>query len=225
MKNLKINAIKNNQDKAMQSLLAIEEALSNVIKIHPTQFDKNDTAIIYVDMIKGFVNEGALQSPRAETIRKNIKKLDTKTKGFNKVFFIDSHTKDSAEFKAYPEHCIAGTSESELIDDYDTDNNKSIVIEKNSVNGFFAPMFASWLKVNQGIKNFIIVGLVTDICVMNFALSLKAYFNQWNVDVNIMVPMNCVETFDLDANYHEASIMNIFALYNMQMNGINIVEY
>ena len=87
MKDLKINAINNNRHTVLESILNIETALMESIKFYPNQFNKEKTAIIYIDMIKGFVNEGVLQSPRAETIRKNIKRLDQKTRGFNKVFF------------------------------------------------------------------------------------------------------------------------------------------
>ena len=222
---MKNKTIENNLEKVMDTLLSVENQFANLSKIDISNFNKDKTAIVYVDMVKGFVNEGPLSSPRAETILKNIKELDIETKDFYKVFFTDSHTKNSVEFQTYPEHCLAESSESELVDDYDIENKKSIIIKKNSVNGFFAPKFDGWLKTNKDIKNFIIVGLVTDICIMNFALSLKAYFNQWDIESNIIVPTNCVETFDLDITFHEASLMNLFALYNMHMNGIKLMEY
>ena len=68
------------------------------------------------------------------------------------------------------------------------------------------------------------MGDVTDICVFNFVNTLKAYFNEWNVKARVIVPIKGIETFQLDATYHDAELMNLFALYNMRMNGIEVVE-
>ena len=70
--------------------------------------------------------------------------------------------------------------------------------------------------------NFVLAGLVTDICVMTFALTLKSYFNEKNIVSRLMLPLAAVETFDLPVTNHQAELMNTFAVYNMQMNGIEI---
>lgn len=225
MKNLKENAIKNNQESIMKSLLKVEDLISNKEQLELKDLDKDKTVIIFVDMVHGFVDEGILQSDRALTIKDRVKALDEASTGFHKVFFVDQHDEDAAEFNHYGKHCVEGSKESILIDDYDINGEYSSIINKNSVNGFVAPGFTKWLEEHPFVNSFIVVGLVTDICVMNFALTLKSYFNQKNIVSNIIIPTNCVETFDYEETAHNAALMNAFALYNMQMNGIELKIY
>ena len=70
--------------------------------------------LIVVDMINGFVRKGALAHEEiAEIIPENIKLvkrfLDDSESAVCMVR--DSHTKDAAEFKTFPEHCLAGTKQ------------------------------------------------------------------------------------------------------------------
>ena len=57
---------------------------------------------------------------------------------------------------------------------YAYDEN-STRINKNSTNGFLTKDFGLWLEANKNIKNFIVVGCVTDICVSDFAKTLNCY--------------------------------------------------
>lgn len=184
-----------------------------------------DTVIIVIDMVKGFCTEGILSSNRANSIVDSILNLLNNMKDSNKIFFLDSHTKDSVELNSYPNHCILGTIEEELIEelkDFCKYDNKSVFIKKNSINGFHTDEFKNWLKNNNNIKNFIVVGVCTDICVETFVISLKTYFNEYNINKNIYVPVNCIETFD--SENHNANIMNIISINKMKSNGINVVK-
>jgi nicotinamidase-related amidase len=187
---------------------------------------KESTVIVVVDMVKGFVSEGILSSPRILTIIDPIATLIKKAEGYKKLFFLDEHEETSVEFKAYAKHCLSGSSEAELIDELkkeikDEENTK--MIRKNSTNGFHAPDFKKWLEKNEeNIKNYIVVGCEADICVSHFATTLKTYFNQNNLDKRIMVPINGVETFDFGT--HSGDLMKIIALWEMQCNGVEIVE-
>ena len=212
------------KDETLATLLRIEDDLLSLHEFDSSLYDKNHTAIIFMDVLSGFVTEGNLSSDRALVILDALKTLDEQTEGFSKVYFADHHTKDSVEFGAYPPHCIVGTPETEFAIKFDTDHPKSIIVAKNSVNGFLAPAFSEWLALHDHIKNFIVVGLVTDICVMNFSLTLKAYLNQWNIHASVIIPMSMIETFDLPATNHLAPLMNLFALYNMKMNGIILTK-
>ena len=184
-----------------------------------------DTVIIVIDMVKGFCTEGILSSNRANSIVDPILNLLNNMKDSNKIFFLDRHTKDSVELNSYPNHCILGTIEEELIEelkDFCKYDNKSVFIKKNSINGFHTDEFKNWLKNNNNIKNFIVVGVCTDICVETFVISLKTYFNEYNINKNIYVPVNCIETFD--SENHNANIMNIISINKMKSNGINVVK-
>jgi nicotinamidase-related amidase len=182
---------------------------------------KKNTGFIVVDMVRGFYDVGLLASDRVKRTISPIEKLNEDLAGCKKVFFIDSHTKESVEFKDYPEHCLENTVEEELIDSIKSDNNTTL-IKKNSINGFHATKFKEWLDENKEIENFIVVGVCSNICVETFVITLKTYFNQFNINKRIIVPMNCTETYDL--GNHNAELMNLMTFYKMKSNGIEIVQ-
>lgn len=183
--------------------------------------DKDKTAIVIVDMVNGFVHEGALSSPRVEGIVDEIVRINEKTLGNKKIFFLDEHTNNSTEFKSYAKHCLEGSLEAELIPELKNEallDSNTVMIPKNSVNGFHAPGFKKWLEENESqIENYIICGCEVDICVSNFANTLKTYFNQKNMDKRIIIPSNAVETFDFGT--HDGDLMKIISLWEMQSNG------
>ncbi|HEY8364861.1 MAG TPA: isochorismatase family protein, partial [Haloplasmataceae bacterium] len=96
------------------------------------------------------------------------------------------------------------------------------LFEKNSTNGFLEPKFQEWLSINKDITNFIIVGCCTDICILQFALTLKTHFNRLNKESRIIVPINAVNTYD--GGLHDGELMHIMALYNMMINNIELVK-
>ncbi|NLG81632.1 MAG: cysteine hydrolase [Bacilli bacterium] len=188
-----------------------------------TELDKDKTALIIVDMINGFVKEGALSSPQMASLTPEIVKLTKKFKNekLKIVALADNHPEDSVEFCAYPPHCIKGTSESFVIDELQEVGGYEL-IEKNSTNGFLEPTFQDWLSSHPEIDTFIITGGCTDICVLQLALTLKMHFNRLNKKTRIIVPTNGVNTYDLGT--HFSSLMHLFALYNMRLNDIEIVK-
>ena len=206
----------------MKEILAMKKVYMGN-KMNVEDFDKSKTAVIVVDMINGFVNRGNFASPRVEAMSPNIVELLEKFKDSRKVFFRDVHTEDSKEFNAYVSHCVE-ESETEIIDDlseYASDEKSSIIL-KNSTNGFLADDFGQWMIENHDVNNFIVVGCVTDICVSDFAKTLQCYIYQHNLGKNVIVPMNCVETYDFGP--HNGDMMNVFTLYSMKLAGIKILE-
>lgn len=189
-------------------------------------FSKDNTAIITVDMVKGFVKKGMLSSPRIISIIDAIVDLNKRSKGYKKVFFLDEHEENSAELTTYAKHCIKGTEESELIDELNKEEvigKNTAMISKNSTNGFHAPAFKVWLLKNEDIiENYIVIGCEADICVSHFATTLKTYFNEKNLSRRIIVPINGVETFDFGT--HGGDLMKIISLWEMKSNGIEIVD-
>lgn len=209
----------------IKAIKAIEEELNgNTIEIDSLK--KEETALIVIDMINGFVYNGPLSSPRIAAIVNNIVNINKKTKGYKKVFFIDSHNENSKEFLSFPIHCMKNTDEAMLIPELKTeysDGPNTVYIEKNSTNGFNSEGFKEWLyKNSDNVNNYIVTGCVTDLCVLQFTLTLKAYFNETNKDKRIIVPINAVDTYDLGS--HNAYLMNLFALYNMKLSGIEVVD-
>jgi len=208
----------------MYEIKVIEEELKGKT-LELNSLNKEETALIVVDMVNGFVYNGPLSSPRVAAIVNNIVDINEKTIGCKKVFFTDSHSENSKEFSSFPIHCLKNSEESMLISELVTESasGNSVIIEKNSTNGFNSEGFRQWLNKNcDDVNNYIVTGCVTDLCVLQFTLSLKAYFNEMNKDKRIIVPMNAVATYDLGS--HNAYLMNLFALYNMHISGIEVVD-
>ena len=68
-----------------------------------------------------------------------------------------------------------------------------------------------------------VTGCCTDICVMQFVLTLKAAWNQADRPVEIIVPRQLVETYD--APGHSGELMGGAALVSMLGNGVRVVNY
>jgi len=215
---------KNNFLKTSNEILA--EVFDSLLKV-PTYVLNNlpdqRTALVIVDMVNGFAKEGALKSDRIEGLIPEIAALskECSKRGILKIAFADCHTEASPEFGAYPVHCITGTTEAEIVDEI-RDVGGYTLIPKNSTNGFIEEPFQTWLKENLQIDTFIITGNCTDICIQQFAITLKTWFNRHNKKAQIIIPINSVETYDLGT--HNGDLMNVMALYNMMQNGIEIVK-
>ena len=182
--------------------------------------DFHHPIVFVVDMINGFIKEGALHDKAIldiiQPMQQMLDKLQCRT-----IFVADSHPPMAKEFEAYPKHCVIGTSESEIVDELKTYVHE--VIHKNSTNTFFAPDFQLFLKERfNDYQDIIICGCCTDICVMQFALSLQAYIHEHNLNQRVIVCSDLVETYHID-QVHDACAYNQFALDIMKASGIVIV--
>ena len=131
-------------------------------------------ACVVVDMVNGFVKAGAMADPAIMGITPAIVRVLEHTDESRRVFFADTHEKDCIEFAAFPPHCVKGTEESEIIDELKPYVTAGI-IPKNSTNGFHA---MKDLSVFSGVDSVVVTGCCTDICVLQFALTLKTWFNE-----------------------------------------------
>ncbi|HHY64002.1 MAG TPA: cysteine hydrolase [Clostridiaceae bacterium] len=210
-------------EKAIKSLGEINDMIGKLPAVKMEDLDSKKTALVIVDMINGFVREGPLMSGRVEAIIPEIVRLSKKCDNFDikKVAFADNHTDASPEFGSYPKHCIKGTGESEVVDEIKEAGGYTL-IPKNSTNGFHEEAFQEWLKNNPETDTFIVTGCCTDICVQQFAITLKTWFNMNDKQSRVIVPVNAVETYDLGS--HNAELMNVMALYNMLINGVEVVK-
>jgi len=178
-------------------------------------FTKNDTTIFSIDMNNGFAKAGKLYSKRVEALigpTAEFFKL-AKASGIKIIGITDKHNADSLEFDSFPTHCIANTSECEIVDELK--EFMDVIATKNSTNCFFAlePNYESGHK-------YIITGCCTDICVFQFATTLRAYLNQNNIRSRVIVPENLVDTFDTPS--HPAESINHTFLASMKSNGIEV---
>lgn len=171
--------------------------------------------LFVVDMVNGFVKEGAMHDVKIMSIVPVIKEICEKME--DKIFIADTHEPDCIEFKSFPPHCIKNTSESEIIDELKPYMTQ--LIEKNSTNTFHALD----KKELEGYDRFVLAGCCSDICVMQFALSLKTYLNHTDNPASVWVPKNAIATYD--APYHPASQYHDMAINMMSQAGIDTKEW
>lgn len=181
--------------------------------------------VLVVDMVNGFVKYGAMHDKSiANVIPQQIALLE-KMQGENSIIAIvkDTHEKDCMEFKTYPEHCVKGSGEENLVDELSMfENEDALVYEKNSTDVTNVPAFFQDIKKMPNLKEIVVLGCCTDICVLNAAISMRTYFNQENRNIEIIMPKNCVETYD--APQHNQKEYNEIAYKIIGQSGVKIVD-
>ena len=75
----------------------------------------------------------------------------------------------------------------------------------------------------KNLTELVITGCCTDICIMNLAIPLKNFFNQINRNVNIIVPENAVDTYNIPG-VHDRDEWNEMAFRFMKQAGIQVVK-
>lgn len=179
--------------------------------------NNNSTMLIVVDMINGFINDGALASPRCKAIVPNLVRVAENLSEAKKVFLRDCHSDASMEFKWFPAHCH-NKKESAVVSELA--EYAAIELDKNSTNGFWS--LIKKFPDLSGFKNFLIVGVCTDICVLQLALSLRSYLNENNLAGNVITFTDYLETYD--SPLHNADINNLFSVKLMEQAGIQIFK-
>ncbi len=178
--------------------------------------------LIVVDMVKGFVNVGPMADPTINNITPEIVKLVNDFINENELvaFIKDNHEKDCLEFKKFPPHCVIGTEEADLINELQVYEKDNLVYPKNSTSTMFAPNFINDIDMMKNLREVIVTGCCTDICVMNLVIPLINYFDQMDRDVKVIVPKNAVETYD--APFHNRDNWNNMAFDFMKQAGADI---
>ena len=184
-----------------------------------------ERALFLIDMNVGFCEEGNLADPTIKQIVPNIIPVIRETLEAGEAFFVvnDKHTKESVELKRYAEHCM-GDKESRTIKElaiYEQYANKTFY--KNSTCALFAPgVIDTFLEMNN-LKQVIITGCCTDICIQNFAIALRNFLDEMNIDAEIVVPKDAVETFHIPS-VHDRDENNARAYTVMENTGIKLVK-
>ncbi len=184
--------------------------------------ETTERMLVVIDVINGFIREGALSDRGIERIIPPIVRMVGAAAEREDVIvaFCDCHTKDSPELQSFPPHCLAGTRESKLVEELLPFENDMTIFPKNSTNGFLVPEFGALLKTMTVLKEVTVVGCCTDICILNFSVVLKNYFNEIGREVEVTVPMEAVETFDLPG--HPRDKFNEMAVTLMKQAGVRV---
>ncbi len=207
--------------------------------------------LIIVDEVNGFATVGAgnLAPP---VPNEQVSTMVSETDRLARVFtgqnwpilaFLDTHEPGKPE-PPYPPHCEAGTGEEELVPELkwlEEDRNTRLV-RKDCINGFIGAFdkegenaVVNWVRAN-GVTDLLVVGICTDICVMDFVLTSLSARNHDMMPglVNIHVYDKGCSTYDLpretavevglpEVAAHPQNITHYMGLYFMASRGANLV--
>lgn len=207
--------------------------------------------LIIVDEVNGFATVGAgnLAPPVPnEQVAVMVSETDRLARLFSGqnwpvLAFLDTHEPGKPE-PPYPPHCEAGTGEEELVPELkwlESDKNATLV-RKDCINGFIGAFgddgtnaVVEWVKANQ-LTDLLVVGICTDICVMDFVLTSLSARNHDMMPglVNIHVYDKGCSTYDLpkevaievglpEVAAHPQDVTHYMGLYFMASRGANLV--
>lgn len=181
--------------------------------------------LINVDMVNGFVKKGAMADSYIQHIvPEHIKLMEQMQKEGEAIAIIkDTHKENCREFNRYPIHCVEGTEEAELIEELKPFEKDAFVYQKNSTSTIYASNFLKDIDEMTNLREVIMIGCCTDICILNLAIPLQNYFDQKDREVKITIPKNAVETYE--APNHKREEYNEMAFKLMGQAGINLIEH
>ena len=167
--------------------------------------------LINVDMVNGFVKEGNMADSYIQHIvPEHIKLMEDMQKEAEAIAIIkDTHKNNCRE-------------EAELIEELRPFEKEAFVYEKNSTSTLYAPNFLGDIDKMINLKEIIIIGCCTDICILNLAIPLQNYFDQKDREIKITIPKNAVETYE--GPNHKRKEYNEMAFKLMEQAGIHLVE-
>ena len=179
-----------------------------------------------VDMNNGFVNFGAMANPEYnKLVPEQLKMVEKFRKEKELVnFILEGHTPDATEFKTYPVHCVKGTPEADLIDELKVEQDKddTKTYYKNSINGMLNTTLQEDIKRLKELREFVIEGVCTDLCVMDFARTLARFLDDINRESKVYVVRKGIDTFD--SPDHNREEWTKIAEKVMTQAGIEMVE-
>jgi len=164
--------------------------------------DKPYKALLIVDMLKDFIDEGApLHVPAGKGIVEHIagEIRYAREKGRPIIYLCDRHAPDDPEFEVWPPHAVSNTPGAEVIDELKPRPGDH-VIEKAYYYGFFKTRLESLLE-ELDIEEVLICGVVTNICVLYTAVDALQR------GLRVIVPETCVAA--LDERDHEFALRQI----------------
>ncbi|MDP9310508.1 MAG: cysteine hydrolase [Chloroflexota bacterium] len=199
---------------------------------------KPDTvAVVCVDVVVGFCQEGALASPRVNQIVAPIARLFTELHERGVKHFVlpqDTHEPDAVEFGSYPPHCVRGTREAETVDELKAlpFSDGFTIIPKNALSAFVDTALPGWVREHPEVQTYIVTGDCTDLCTYNLALHLRMDANARQLQRRVVLVEECVDTYDvsletaqeLGIRPHPADFHHVVFLHHMEQNGVEIVK-
>jgi nicotinamidase-related amidase len=128
-------------------------------------------------------DEGALLVPAAGETIPSIQRLlaAAREKQVHIAYTQDTQVPDDPEFDIWPEHCLQGTWGWEIVKDLEP-RSEDVICPKNRYDGFYESWLDHFLSRIWNVEHLVIVGTVSNICVLHTAASAGL---RW---FNIVVP-------------------------------------
>ncbi|CAK7339636.1 unnamed protein product [Dovyalis caffra] len=219
--------------------------------LHLNGDEVKTTGLVLVDLVNGFCTVGAGNlAPKmadkqiSEMVEESVKlaRLFCERK-WPVLAFLDTHHPDIPE-PPYPPHCILGTDEANLVPDLQWLENEpnATLRRKDCIDGFLGSIdkqdgsnvFVNWVR-NNNIKLILVVGICTDICVLDFVSSALSARNRGFLSPleDVVVYSRACATYDLplhiaktlkDAIPHPQELMHHVGLYMAQGRGAKVVS-
>ena len=163
-----------------------------------TNLEELKKGLYVIDMVNGFVREGVLHDERiARAIPEQLRLIEKFKRENQGIAFVkEAHNPNSSEFRSFPQHCLIGTSEAELVDELKPYEEDSLIYPKNSTSAIFARNFITDIEKMSNLREIVGVGCCTDICVLNFLIPLKNYFNEIDKEMYIFAVKSAIETYN-----------------------------
>lgn len=236
----------------MEDVLIRDDALETVRRTLPVALGTFDlaaqpTGLVIVDEVCGFAAVGcgplAPPAPNAQVSRM-VAETDRLARQFDArgwpiAAFLDTHEPGKPE-PPYPPHCERGTGQEELVPElaWLHDSRHATLIRKDCINGFVGAIapdgrnrILDWIDTH-GLQAVVVVGICTDICVMDFVLTLLSARNHGMTRAlrDIVVYEPACATYDLplevaraqglpDTAAHPQDVTHHLGLYFMASRG------
>ncbi|KAK1300672.1 hypothetical protein QJS10_CPB13g00221 [Acorus calamus] len=208
------------------------------------------TGLVIVDVVNGFCTVGAGHLAPSEP-NKQISKMVEESVRLARAFsdkewpiyaLLDTHYPNKPEHP-YPPHCIIGSGEENFVPALqwlEKDENATIR-RKDCIDGFLGSMdedgsnvFLNWVKTNE-LKAILVVGICTDICVLDFVCTTLSARNLGLLAPleDVMVYSHGCATYDLPLHVaqnlkgalaHPQKLMHHVGLYMAKGRGAKIVH-
>ncbi len=150
------------------------------------------TGLVIVDEVNGFASVGCgnlappAQNPQVDRMIVETDRLarDFAARGWPILVTLDTHEPGKPE-PPYPPHCERGTGEEELVPalKWLEEEPAAMLLRKDCINTFVGAIGADgrnavvdWVNRN-GLQRLLVVGICTDICVMDFVLTMLSARN------------------------------------------------
>lgn len=241
-----------NMETAAASPLVRQLREAMPIALEPLAIGKPRTGLVIVDEVNGFATVGAgYLAPPVENpqVTQMVAETDRLARAFSAggrpiLAFLDTHVPGKAE-PPYPPHCEAGTGQENLVPQLAwLENDKhATLVRKDCINGFVGSItpdgrnrVVDWTNANR-LEEILVVGICTDICVMDFVLTLLSARNHDMMpslkEIRVYeagcstydLPRAVAEKLGLPATAgHPQDVAHYMGLYFMASRGAKLVD-